>query len=285
MSCRSDNSDPASGPNPASPPNQPEQECKSCTITSKTVATSPADRARTKIGVGEEVDLTVDPAPATWSITSGSGTLTPNSGSHASVRFTASDKGEDVTITATGSGCSCTITLKVVQPSSWTMKRQPGTNLKHTAGRPDCGWKGIMYFHPDDVNFYRVENREKDSKYVGTGSYQKYTGDYHGNYPPPDRVSDWFALSRHTADGSTDDTPDTVYTGLPPIADTGAAPPFKKGSGYFPITLQWRVVGSANVHDFAATRQEDEIFDTGRCESRKGGNTEHTMYNDPASNY
>ncbi|MEO8130079.1 MAG: hypothetical protein ABI822_23450 [Bryobacteraceae bacterium] len=235
--------------------------------------------------MGEEVDVTVDPAPATWAITSGSGTLTPDNGSHGSVRFTADDKAGNVTITATGSACSCTITFTVVQPASWTMKQQPGTNLKHTPGRPDCGWKAITYFHPNDVNFYRVEDREKDSQYVGTGSYARYNGDYHGNYPLPDRVSDWFVMNRHTADGSTDDAPDTVYTGLPPLADTGAAPPFKKGSGHFPITLQWRVVGSANVHDFRVKPQEDEIFENGRCESRKGDHTEHTMYDDAESDY
>src|SRR2546425_4139778 len=115
-----------------------------CTITSQTVATSPADRTRTRIGVGEEVDLTVNPAPATWAITSGSGTLTPNSGSQAKVRFTADDKAGSVTITATGSGCSCTITFTIVAPSDWTMKRQPGTNLNTqeddltAAGRGSC---------------------------------------------------------------------------------------------------------------------------------------------------
>jgi outer membrane protein OmpA-like peptidoglycan-associated protein len=49
-----------------SPPGTP------CTITSQTVAISPADRTRKKIGVGEEVELTVSRGLAPWSITSGS---------------------------------------------------------------------------------------------------------------------------------------------------------------------------------------------------------------------
>jgi hypothetical protein len=284
----SEPSKPNSGPNPGGPATSPTQPCTpsstSCTITSQTVATSPSNRARTKIAVGEEVELTVNPGPATWAITSGSGTLNPNSGTK--VTYTAGDAAGSATIKATGPGCSCTITFTVVEPSNWTMKRQPNTKLKHTNGRPDCGWKGIMYVHPNDVNFYRIETREKDSTYVGTGSYASYNGDYHGNYPPPDRVSAWFPISRHSeTDGSTDDTPDTIYTGLPSPAATGTAPPFKSGSGYFPITIQWRVVGSGNIHDFPAVRQEDEIFSNGRCESRKGGNPEHTMYNDPTSTY
>ena len=166
------------------------------------------------------------------------------------------------------------------------MKRKSGTNLRHAHGRPDCGWKGTMFVKPKDVSFYRVETREKDSKYVGTGSYASYNGDYHGNYPPPDQASDWFTSTSHTdADGSQVDMEDTIYTGDPGAGVTGAAPPFVKGSGHFPITWQWRVAGSSNIKDFPVTRQEDEIFDTGRCESRKGGNTELTKHDDPTSTY
>lgn len=286
MSCRNEPSNPNSGPSAGAPAASPTQQCTSCTITSQTIATSPSNRLRTKIGVGEEVDLTVSPAPTTWAITSGSGTLSPNSGSHAGVRFTADDTAGPVTITATGPGCSCTITFNVVAPASWTMKRQPSTNLKHTNGRPDCGWKGIMYVHPNDVNFYNIETREKDSQAVATGSYSTFNGVWHGNYPLPDRVSGWFPITRHgVTDGSTDDAPDEIYSGDPGVGATRAAPPFTVGSMYFPITIQWRVVGSTIIHDFSVVRQEHEILATGRCESRKGAHPEHTMYNDATSTY
>jgi hypothetical protein len=114
MSCRNEPSKPNSGPNPGGSATSPTQSCAtpsgSCTITSLTIATSPLNRARTKIGVGEEVELTVNPGPATWAITSGSGTLNPSSGSNTKVTFTAGDTAGSVTITATGSGCSCMIT-------------------------------------------------------------------------------------------------------------------------------------------------------------------------------
>ena len=259
--------------------------CPKCTITSQTVATSPTDRTRTRIGVGEEVELTVNPGPATWSITSGRGNLNPNRGNHTTVTYTASDTAGSVTITATGASCSCTITFTVVEPVSWTMKRKSGTNLRHNHGRPDCGWKGTFFIHPNDVNFYNIEFRERDSQYVGTGSYSSYTGDYHGNYPPPQRVSQWLPVTSHSSsDGSTPAGTDTVYTGDPGSSVTGTAPPFTVGSGYFPITMQWRV-GTGSAKNFSVTRQEDEIFANGRCESRKGGHTEHTMYNDPTRTY
>ena len=283
---------PSTTPSGSQPTGGAQTSCHpACTLTSQTKATSPADRTRTKIGVGEEVVITVKGNPATWAITSGTGKLTPNTGARKSVTFKADDKDGNVTVTATGSGCACvnTITFKIVKPASWTMKRQANTKLRHTANRPDCGWKGIMYVHPNDVNFYNVETREKDSQYVGTGSYSGFNGDFHGNYPAPDFASDWFPLNAHTdADGSTDNIPDTIYTGLPSTAITGTAPPFKKGDGHFPITIQWQIIGSTDakdIHAFPVVRQEDEIFENGRCESRKGSHTEGTMYTDPASNY
>jgi type VI secretion system secreted protein VgrG len=280
MSCCDTNTPDPPTPTPTQPP---VQSCTVLTITSQTVATSPTNRARTRIGVGEEVTLTANPGPATWAITSGTGRLSPSSGSHTSVTFTADDNAGSVTITATGSGCSGTITFTVVQPSSWTMEKAPGTNLKHANGRPDCGWKGLTWYHPDDVNFYNVQVREQDSQAVTTGSYNTFSGVKHGNYAGG--FSAWFPVVRHDpAKGSTDDAPDEIYSGDPGAANTRAAPPFTTGTMYFPIVLQWRV-GSGSPHNFPSVRQEHEIFAPGRCESRKGAHTESRMYNDPTSTY
>jgi len=248
------------------------------------------NRARTRIGVGEKVRLTVNPGPATWAITSGTGKLNPSRGSHTKVTYTAGDTKGNVTITATGSGCTCTITLTVVEPSGWTMKKASGTNLKHTHapthGRPDCGWKGIMWVHPNDVNFYYIKTRELDSLSVATGSYNpSHHGKWHGGYPLPDRASAWFPIILYIASrGSKVAMVDEIYSGYPSSAATGTAPPFNVGSYYWPITWQWRV-GTGAARNFPVQRQEHQIFATGRCESRKGGHTEHTMYNEPASTY
>lgn len=252
-----------------------------CTITSQTVATSPANRARTRIGVGEEVELTVNPAPATWAITSGGGTLTPNSGNQTTVTYTADDAAGPVTITATGAGCTCSITLTVVQPASVSMERKAGTNLEHTNGWPDCGWLGKQWIHPDDINFYNIERREVDSKSVGTGSYTSFNGNFHGGYTGG--FGPWSGVNVHDpAKGSQAAMTDHIYSGYTGSVAVGTAPPFTVGTAHFPIVYQWRV-GTGAVHDFPGIRQEHEIFATGRCESRKGGNTEHALYSDPTS--
>lgn len=257
-----------------------------CTITSETVATSPADRTRTRIGVGEEVTLTVNPGPASWSITSGGGTLSPSTVSHSTVTYTAGHTGGNVTITARPAGCSCTIRFTVVEPESWTMKRKPHTNLKHKHGRPSCGFKGIVYIHPNDVNFYNIERRERDSQSTATGSYNpSHHRKWHGHYPEPERAGSWFSIVDHSeTDGSKVGMVDTVYSGYPPTGATGTAPPFHVGEYYWPITHQWRV-GTSAARDFPVVRQEHEIFESGRCDSRKGGHSEHTMWDDPDSDY
>jgi len=167
------------------------------------------------------------------------------------------------------------------------MKRKTGTNLKHVKPRPSCGWKGIKYLHPNDVNFYNLETRELDSKAVAIGCYNPSHHDkYHGHYPPPDRAGPWIPIVSHTdADGSGYGGTDTVYSGYPPTAATGSAPPFTTGNYYWPIVQQWHVVGKTTVHSFPTVRQEHEIFSDGKCESRKGGHTEHTMYNQSDSDY
>lgn len=211
---------------------------------------------------------------------SGAGTLSPRSGT--TVTFTAGDKTKSVTITASTRTCSCSITFTIVKPRSWTQKLIPGT-VGHEAGRPHCRWKGTWFVHPNDVNFYNVQVREKDSQYVGRGSYTPFTGDWHSeNFIPDEGPDSWSRITSHTdADGSEAAIEDVIDTGDPGEEWTGAAPPFNVGYGYFPITMQWRVirrgvdgsiVGKGAAIDFPTTLQEDEIVDEdGLCVSSKGG--------------
>jgi hypothetical protein len=269
------------GPGAPAAPAAPAASC--CTITTETIATSPANRARTKFGVGEPVKVTSAPGAKNWSVT-GDGTVVPSFGTTTAV-FIAGDTAGPVKVTATAGPCVCSVDFTVVAPASWTMERQPGTNVRHRKGRPDCGWKGLTWFHPDDVNFQMVQDREKDSTAVTSGAYNTPTfiGAKHGNYAGG--FSGWFGLTRHqAAKGTTDDAPDTIYSGDPGPAATGATVPFKVGTLSFPITLQWRV-GSKPEHDFPTVNQEHEIFSAGTCDSRKGGHTESTLFSDGTSGY
>ena len=251
-----------------------------CSIISSTKATSPANLARTKIGVGEEVELTYTPGSAAWTI-AGSGTLSVPSG--VLTIFTAADTAGSVTVTATGSGGSCSITFTVVTPDSWNMKRRTGTNVWHTLNTLDNGWYGTAFLHPNDVNFYRVEVREKDSQAVTTGAFSFLSGAWHGHYPPPDRVSPWIPIENHAdSDGSSIGSWDTIYARCLAANNTTSSP-FIPGTINMPIIWQWRVTAMATVTNLPATTQEHDIAVDGTCTSRKAGNTEHSAYSDPTS--
>jgi type VI secretion system secreted protein VgrG len=279
---------PSATPDAAQPVEGPVEECHPpCTIASQTFKTSPADRTRTKVGVGEEVTITVTGNPATWEIDTG-GTITPSGAEANSVTFTAGETAASATITATGVGCGCvnSITFDVVEPDSFTMRRK-GATLEHNNPWPDCGWTGMIYVHPNDVNFYRVQVREVDSRAVTSGCYATalQTGAYHGNYPPPARVSPWIAVTSHTeARGSKTTVTDHIYSGRPLSSWAGGAnPPFMAGTMYYPMTWHWRVRGSANHKDFPHFRQSHRVTAPGRCTSSKAGNSESCMYSDPTS--
>jgi uncharacterized Zn-binding protein involved in type VI secretion len=267
---------PASGETPPEP-------APTATITSQTVARSPSDRTRTKLGVGEEVRLTYSLGEASWEI-SGDGELSSASGSQ--VTFTAADHAGNITITATGGGTSAEISFEVIIPESWHMYKKSGTNVEHNVGHPDCGFQMIAYLHPNDVNFYRVEVRETDSRAVSTGSYNAgpFANQFHGNYPLPNQVSAWMPASNHTERyGTSIGGVDHVYSGYPAPAVVGTAPPFATGTKEYPIRWQWHVVSRPRVSDLPATRQRHVIAADGRCTTSKAGYSGSALFSDPTS--
>ncbi len=295
--CKPLPSKPDSDPKPFTKGGSSNSVCPECTITSKTWNKSPLNRARTRIGVAEEVILTVNPGPATWKISSGGGYLDPEGGSHTEITYIAGDTAEKVTITATVKVCPnpCEITFDVVEPSCWKMERKPGTKVAHEKkGMPHCAWQGITWIQPTDVNFNGIEVREKDSKCKAEGCYKSADGTWHGKYEKRDkngdkdengvRASPWLQIGNHDPKkGSYVTEHDTVDSGEPDYYSE--KPPFTKGKVLYSITMQWRVGYDEPVKDFPVTDQVHEIFDDGKCVSTKGGNTESTMYDDDQSNY
>ena len=266
-----------------------------CLISSLTVAFSPADQARTKIGVGEQVNLTYSHGKATWTITSGGGYLGENKKEviqQTTVMFTAGGVKGQTTIKASGAKGDCTITFNAVEPTNIILERF-GNKLKHTNGLPDCGWLGQPYMQPTDVNFGRVQIREKDSIVHGTGSYSKLQGNRHGiNYTTVDRTDPngektgiW-----HISNGEHDvhlgtkvSTVDKIYA---KALEWGFG--FKEGYAYTSITWQWGVIPYSGaepdvINNFAPILQIHRIHSDGKCESIKENHAEHTYYNDADS--
>jgi hypothetical protein len=253
--------EPASTPPPPAPPPPPPPPC---TLTTETVATQPSNRARTKIGVGEEVELTVSGGSATWSVSAG-GRLSGTSG--ASVTFTAGDRAASATITAQTPTSTCAITFTIVEPSGVSMTRYPGTGIKHTINRPNVGIQTAIYFLPDDVCFYRLEYHEVDVPCACTGVYTPFNGVGHDPHPATLSLSQ-DVVAGH---GTKCNAMDSVYSG-----DPGTPPPFAPGTELFPIPYEYRVIGGG-WHRFATVNQLCALAGTNLTASKGGANGATTV--------
>ncbi|MFN7920222.1 MAG: hypothetical protein U0Q16_09005 [Bryobacteraceae bacterium] len=196
--------------------------------------TEPANRARTRLGVGERVSLTFSLGSATWSGVPASD-LSSTSG--ATVVYTAPETAQSVTITATGGGCTASISFQIVQPNAVVMTpRYPG-KVQHTQNYPDVGMYTKIFLMPDDVNFHRVEFLEDDVPMVGNGVYSCHNGS--GHHPNPNGLGATTHVS--AGQGTEMNANDHVYSGH--CGSTWSSP--DTGSEHFPIPWKYRVVGKA----------------------------------------
>lgn len=163
------------------------------TLITETVATRPYDRTRTKLGVGEEVTLRLNPSPSStvsWSI-AGQGSLSSTTGS--SVIFTAHERASSPSITASYDSYSCSVSFDVVEPSSISMvKVGDGRTVDNPLG---VLMTLVMYVGPEDVNFSKLMIAEQECPAVCTGYYAYKNGLNH--IPGADaQVSDTLVVGR-----------------------------------------------------------------------------------------
>jgi hypothetical protein len=247
-------------------------------IRSETVATSPTNRRRTVIGVGEEVRLTASRPTGTvsWAIT-GSSTLNATSG--ASVRLTAHDRAETTTVTATDScGCTATRTFRVIEPSSVRMRRVPGSGIRHIHGRPSVGIKLEIYIRPATVSFEGIDVVEDDAVGVVTGYFVGTPSDglHHAGHGAGSPASVGAHVPRW---GSKVNGEDHVFSG-----DCHYGTPYRAGTFHWAIPWRFSVSGGASKV-FATVHHREAIDRRGRMTIRKGGARGAARLNDASSSY
>lgn len=199
-------------------------------IDSTTVATTPSDRTRKTIGVGEIVNLSFLPgnlSPVTWSL-QGSGTLNPLSGNQ--VVFTAPDSASSVTIEASYKCVTCPITFTVVEPTSESAVIF-GATYSYPPGDQGVGMYLEVTVHPTNVSFANVQLLEIPGPASGnTGWFTNFPAGQPAH--PPN--TNWAWLS-----------PDNIL--YDDVELSGIAPPWSVGSVQWDIPVQWRVIGSSNI--------------------------------------
>lgn len=194
-------------------------------LKSETVATTPADRARTTLGIGEDVSISTEPpVSVTWSVTGG-GTVSPVVGS--STTLIASKSPSTSTVSASSDGHSCDIQFTVIKPNGMNCSSDHDIGCG-VPGPPNNRIGASTLFNctvlPTTVSFWRAEFRENIP-----GETWTWPDGTTGSHPK--QIVNWSVSQANTT------TDESTRCG-DPIARLDAPPP---GGGYVNFWYDIRV--------------------------------------------
>ena len=205
-------------------------------LKSQTVATIPSPRERLKIGVGEEVIITVEPAsagPVTWLPPSAGGTLENKTatsakfiaGAHATLGSTVGAKNSN--------GDVDTLSFEIVEPEFETAYVK--SEYVYPSGEQGAGMRLGIIVHPTDVSFDNVECREEIGPASNLSGYFKNNIYSFDLWHRPDPL--WIGLN----DGNAWQD-DAKLSGVPQLVWS------YWGGGEFDwiIPVKWRVFGETH---------------------------------------
>lgn len=243
-------------------------------ITSETVVTSPGSRARTTVGVGEEVNLTHSSGNVATAWATTAGTLSANVG--ATVLFSAPDTAQTVTVTAD----TATIDFTIIAPDDVHMDNVGGS-VKHHLNLPDSGILADVFLLPDNVNFNKVTYRELDVVGIATsGAYSCNT--FKGGHCSPAGLGPCGDKSLTTTviagKGTKSVLGDCAYSG-----HCGGLPPFAPGIIGLFIPYEYKV-GTGSFRRFATVFQVHSLgADASTLTTRKAGANGSTTVTAPTA--
>jgi hypothetical protein len=225
--------------------------------------TEPANRARTRLGVGERVRVTYSLGAATWT-KAGDGDLSSASG--ATITFTAPNTAGTTTLTATGSGCSKNIAFTIVAPNSVHMTRLHPHQVEHNQTYANIGMLTNIYLGPDDVNFHNVQFLEMEIGCTADGVYACQNGQ--GHHPNANGLG----ATTHVAagNGTAMNANDHVYSGCCPNPCVPWVAP-QTGREHWPIPWKWRVGAAGAWNNLTTVDQRVACEASGRLTADKAG--------------
>ena len=243
-------------------------------VETETVATVPSNRKRLKLGVGEEVKLTLKASGLNYGVhwvVQGGGSVEPVSGSET--KFTAGHQAGTSKVKAVFSNMEIVNTFNVVEPSGILMDQEPYTEVWHIQGMASVGFRGRAYFKPTDVSFINIEVREQTAPGNGNGYYNFLNGQEHP-------LGGWKQVIEGTEiKGSKDGTYDQISAGAFP-------PPFANGTFFWWIPWEYRTIQKKEfVKVFTQVVHYQEADVTGKVTLSKGGVSKSKKSEDPTSDY
>ena len=245
---------------------------------SETVVSMPQDRKRKKLGVGEEVNLTLKPSSLpspTWTLSGTPGTSQINPLIGITSILTAGERACTPTTEAAILGEMVKIDFEVVEPSAMVMERYPGTGIRHTNGTASAGFQARAYIMPHDVSFTKIEVREGTCLATATGfiaAIPGKNGEVHAN-------GAWIGVQQGTA------LRPSLWSAIDTISTGDYSPPFASGGTFnWPIPWLFKVSGG-NEKQFTIATHNESVTGTGATTISKGGVSVTTQSNDPTSTY
>ncbi len=241
-----------------------------------TVATTPADRKRNTVGVGEEVELSILPgsvSPVTWWLWPSSGAGRLSSGSGSSVTFTAGATAGNPTIYAIvgdeeSLGTECMASLSVIPPGGVVFT---GLGNKHEQWSCSAGFHAQVILLPASVSFYRIEVSEMECSGTGSGCYAAWNYAIHPSWS--DQGLGWLNPAQNNA---LPTSVDYVWSGA-------LYPPFSAGLFQWQIPWHYRLIGeSGDGYYFATLSHVVTATDTGTCTITKNNLSATFSPSDPS---
>ena len=224
-------------------------------IKTETIATTPANRTRKTIGVGEELIATFYPSSlnsVTWSV-NGGGSIDKLSGNP--ITFTATNRASTATITAESSGLRFEVLLSVIEPN--------GVRMRKICENPiPSGWAGAdmnaeVQLQPMTVSFYNVQILEIPGPASDiTGYFTIFSPSSLFHSPSPN----WLEFSQNN-----------VARGHDHCGFVSSYRPWSDGSYVWHIPWHFRVGTSDGGKQFTVVDQEFSILADGTFEVRKAG--------------
>ncbi len=211
-------------------------------LRTETIATAVGnpDASRRRIGVAEEVNITMLPVGSSgaWALTSGHGTLSAGTGTITT--FTAPATADSCRVTLTYRGLTVNAQFEVVEPETETATKI-GDLTTYTAGQQGVGMDLHLTIGPTDVSFYRVLIWEE---YVKASDQ---TGYFKKNKPGPHRP---FPRQQISQDNTVPGGDRAQFFGYPQPWETKA---YTGGSFTWDIPVHWRaLISGSAVRNFAA---------------------------------
>jgi len=223
---------------------------QACPLLSLCQATTPSNRERTTLGVGEQVALYFGsslPTNASWSTTAGGLAVTSGMTNLFTAPSNAVSGSTKVTVTATVLGKSASIEFSILEPNGHGLAVPLGA-MHYPVGEIGAGVSNLMTFYPTNVSFYRVFTWELP---VGIANITGYFTNLKANIPEPQIGSAMLNQGNSMED--------SVSSGL--FSFSSYTLPLYAGSWDYVITNVWTIPGSPTTNFLMSLTSTSSLID------------------------